>query len=133
MYAVSTTSTIKLELISVLFFVRWDKAKGGRRRRKGERERERERLVKGIMMKRGSASLLLLFVVLVLFSLSGQSEARRFRGNRGRGAVVAARSEVPLSIVTETKCDKANGVKTATRSSSTGNGRTYNAIQTQVS
>merc|ERR1719281_999505 len=132
MYAVSTTSTIKLELISVLFFVRWDKAKAGRRRRR-RRERERERLVKGIMMKRGSASLLLLFVVLVLFSLSGQSEARRFRGNRGRGAVVAARSEVPLSIVTETKCDKANGVKTATRSSSTGNGRTYNAIQTQVS
>merc|ERR1712176_153054 len=105
----------------------------GRTRLRRQGERERERLVKGIMMKRGSASLLLLFVVLVLFSLSGQPEARRFRGNRGRGAVVAARSEVPLSIITETKCDKANGVKTATRSSSTGNGRTYNAIQTQVS
>merc|ERR1712176_1753205 len=90
----------------------------GRTRLRRQGERERERLVKGIMMKRGSASLLLLFVVLVLCSLSGQSEARRFRGNRGRGAVVAARSEVPLSIVTETKCDKANGVKTATRSSS---------------
>jgi len=71
---------------------------------------------------------LLLVVVVVLLSFGGQSEARR-----PRGAMVAARSEVPLSIVTETKCDRGNGVTTATRSASTGNGGSYNAIQTTIS
>jgi hypothetical protein len=84
-------------------------------------------------MKYASSLLLVVVVVLLFsFSLGGQAEARRPRGGR-RGAVVAARSEVPLSIVTETKCDKGNGVTTATRSASTGKGGSYNAIQTTIS
>merc|ERR1719443_2288224 len=77
---------------------------------------------------KNASRLLLVVVVVVLLSFGGQSEARR-----PRGAMVAARSEVPLSIVTETKCDRGNGVTTATRSASTGNGGSYNAIQTTIS